>query len=181
MALRRGFTQSRVARAPRRQTSWSVGPGGSSLTAISASANTILGGAVQVVPEGSTLVRTHGSFQAYLASANAIDSGFHAALGITLVSNEAFNAGSAAIPDPLLDVDWEGWLFHRLFDLHAVDAAPATNPVNQLTSIQFAFDSKAMRKFDVGLSLVGMLGTAENGTSAAMGVWFDSRVLIKLA
>ena len=123
-----------------------------------------------------TIVRLRGSFQAYLRSATAADDGFHCALGIGIVSDDAFTIGVTAVPNPIADANWPGWLYHRFFDLHASGAFSADDPNG---SIQFEVDSKAMRKFGSNEILMANLEVVED-TTATMTAWFDSRVLLKL-
>ena len=100
----------------------------------------------------------------------------HVAVGIGIVTNEAFAIGATAIPGPISEADWDGWMYHRFFDLHKGLA----DTTDGSSAIEFEVDSKAMRKWDGGAeTLVGMVEAVEAGT-ASMDVFFDSRVLLKV-
>ena len=173
---RRGFSQGRT----RRLTAWGLGPGGSGAASIASSTSTILGSGVVPLVEGLTAVRLRGSLQAYLKTSDAANGGFHCALGIALATDEAFAVGITALPEPVTDPGFDGWLFHRFFDLHSFGAtiAESMNAAG-LASIQFEVDSKAMRKIPVGMTMYAVLQSVELST-ATMSVFFDSRVLAKL-
>jgi len=172
----RGSTLPRT-RSLRRKTAWDNGPGGSTVTQFSASSTSILGAGGAAVVEGLTIVRIRGNLEAYMRSTvAATDDGWHCALGIAVVTNEAFAIGATAIPSPIADLGFDGWMYHRIFDLHA----GGTTIENQYgTHLRFEVDTKAMRKFDVGLTVVAVCEVVEAGT-AALSVFFDSRVLVKL-
>jgi len=85
--------------------------------------------------------------------------------------------GVTAVPDPIADMDWDGWMYHRFFDVHgAAGTFDATEPQ---ASIQFEVDSKAMRKIPLNETLVAVLEVVEQGASTGTA-WFDSRILVKL-
>ena len=127
----------------------------------------------------ATIVRIRGSLSAYLTTAGAAGDGFHCAVGIGIVTNEAFAIGQTALPGPLDEADWGGWMYYRFFDLHEGEGA-AVN-VNGLSSLQFEVDTKAMRKWEGNSeTLVAMLQVVEK-TAATMETWFDSRILVKLS
>ena len=174
---RSGFSRGR---SQRRTTAWTFGPGGSDVVSTGASGQTILGSGVILAGESKvTLVRLRGSLQVYLKTSSAAGDGFHCALGIGIVMNEAFGVGQTAIPGPISEADWDGWLYHRFFDLHTFDATIANNIELGLAVAQFEVDSKAMRIWDDGETLMAILEVSE-GTAATMDVFFDSRILVKL-
>ena len=185
MALRRGLTLLRTS--AKRKTAWGVGPvttaGGQAITASAK----ILGAQGSVAQtDGLTLVRTRGELVLALSAATATFDGFTGAFGIGLVSAQAFAIGLTAIPGPLAEEDWDGWLVHRYFHLVAFGPIVAANvslepgQVHATTAaLRFEIDSKAMRKFQENMVLVAMLETVVAGT--AVGRWyFDCRMLFKL-
>ena len=177
MALRRGFSQGRRPPANRRVTTWGNGPGGSAVTQFATDVSTILGsGVILTVEDRATIVRVRGNLQAYLRSATGADDGYHCALGIGLVSSDAFGIGVTAVPNPLDDVDWPGWLYHRYFDVHGSAAFAADDSAGKLS---FEVDSKAMRKWGANETLMANLQVVEE-VGSTLSVWFDSRVLVKL-
>jgi len=165
----------------RRKTEWDVGPGGSSVTNITSSAIAILGSGIALVGGAGevTIVRIRGHFEGILKSATAAASGFHCAFGIGLITSAAFAVGISAIPGPLSEIGWDGWMYHTFFDLHAVTGTTADG-VNAMSNyIRFPVDTKAMRIFETDMTLVPVLETVEAGV-ATLDVFFDSRLLAKL-
>ena len=102
----------------------------------------------------------------------------HCAVGIGIVTSDAFAVGVSAVPDPIDQMEWDGWLYHRFFDLHSSEAALGDQQ-NGLTSIQFEVDSKAMRKVADNMTLMAVVQAVEIG-AAVMVAHFDSRLLVKL-
>jgi len=129
--------------------------------------------------DGETLIRVRGSIQAFLTTVTAAADGMHCAVGIGVFTIEAFAAGVASVPSPLGDDDWNGWLYHRYFDLHGLQAGSVAAGAGGTTSIQFEVDSKAMRKVNENVIVGCLLETVEVGT-AVMEAYFSSRMLLKL-
>ena len=172
--LSRGF--SRGNRGRRRSVSWFVGPGDTGTTSHTSSASQIMGLGAQLTADGFTLIRIRGYFQIFLTSATAVLDGFSGALGIGIVTAEAFAIGITAMPDPVADADWDGWLFHHFFD---VRSARATFDAGDLSAAQrLVVDSKAMRVLREGDTVFMAIETTEGGTAAGTSV-FDSRMLLK--
>jgi len=169
-----GFRQGRP-RIPRRLTGWEEGPGGSTLSTVSDSIATILGSGTAYLQDGLTLVRLRGYFRMFLTTAGAAE-GFHCALGAAIVSNDAFAVGVTAVPNPIADMDWDGWLYHRFFDVFSLSTLAAGDNNNW---VGFEVDSKAMRKVGVNDTLFMSLETVEIGTCVGR-MTFDSRQLVKL-
>ncbi len=119
-------------------------------------------------------------YEVFLLSNTAAGDGFQGALGICLVSNEAFVVGSAAIPGPLTDSDWDGWIWHDFFHVFSPAATLAAGAGDGAASVRGVIDSKAMRKWSEGYTLAAKVETVENGTATGE-FWADTRVLVKLA
>jgi len=121
-----------------------------------------------VALERLTLVRMRGSAFVHLDATSLQDS-MIVALGIIIVSSEAFAAGVGSVPSPLTDMDRD-WVWHSLFVLGpAVQAAG--NEGNDISrNVRIDIDSKAMRKFrtDEALAFVGE-GDIISGTPTADG------------
>ena len=187
MARLRGLP-SRV-RSQRRKTAWGIGTqtgtDGSSQS-ISAAGKTIATGAFQPVQDGLTVVRTRGELLLLLRSTSGGNTGFHGAFGIGLITDEAAAAGAASVPGPIANEDWDGWLYHRYFSLATAAAmgdtvSSADDIPNAVSAVlRLEVDSKAMRKFDTGNTMVAMLEVLEVGTSV-LDWFFNSRTLVKLA
>ena len=159
----------------RRLTAWEDGPGDSATDTLTGSGNSVLGSGLQPVVEGLTLVRVRGHFGLTLNAATAIGDGYTGAVGICLVTNSAFAIGITALPTPLTELSWDGWLYHQFFDIRAgLDVALASNITRQIE-----VDSKAMRKVPVDMTIATILEVVEQGT-AQIEVTFNSRVLFKL-
>ena len=172
----RGFNR---APSQRRKTAWDFGSGSTGATSISSSSTTIIGSGAAIITEGVTFIRTRGSLQAFLKTSDGANGGFHCGFGIGVATAEAFAVGATALPSPLADASFDGWLYHRFFDCHTFDATIASSMVNNLAVVQFEVDSKAMRKVPAGVTIYAVLETVELQT-ATMSVFFDSRSLFKL-
>jgi len=161
----------------RRRTGWEEGPGGlASQSSLTASGDLIIGAGAAATQDGLTLVRTRGIVQLVQASASATNEGFFGAVGICIVSSDAFAIGVTAIPKPLDDMLWDGWLWHQFFDLRIAGAFTAANSNNAIT---LPIDSKAMRKFGENDTIVMVGDFTEQGT-ATLHVAADTRLLLKL-
>jgi len=171
---------SNRARIPRRKTSWEFGPGGTIATTFSASTTSVIGGGVTVGENGITLVRLRGSLQAFLKTADQANGGFHMVFGIGIASSDAFAVGVSALPNPGDDPQWPGWLYWRVFDIHAWSSTLSESyGPSGLASIQFEVDSKAMRKLGLNEVIFASCQSIEAGNSTA-SVFFESRTLVKL-
>ena len=175
MATRRGSYQ---ARGSRRQTSWDEGPGGTGITQLSSVGSVFLGSVAQALVDGLTIVRLRGSFAAYLETAAAVGQGYQGAIGLGVVSENAFGVGITAVPTPITDSTWDGWLYHRFFGVHR--SLAATGAGEGSSQIRFEVDSKAMRKIPESDALIAVVEMVEIGT-ATIDMFFDSRILVKLA
>ena len=96
---------------------------------------------------------------------------------MAFVSEKAFGVGATAIPGPLTEIEWEGWLFHQ----QGVLKSP-TGTIADMGSARvqnFVIDAKAMRKTGTQSVCVAVIEVAEVGT-ATMHAEFRSRQLFKL-
>ena len=134
-----------------------------------------MGAGSQSVEDGITSVRLRGFFEAILTTVTGANDGYVGAIGVCIVSENAFGVGITAVPVPITDMAWDGWLYHRFFSLHGAGAVGDGAGV----FTRFEVDSKAMRKFKSTDIMVAVMEVTEDGT-AVMDSWFDSRVLVKL-
>jgi len=105
-----------------------------------------------------------------------IDSGWDCALGVCLVTENAFAAGTTAMPGPRTDQAWDGWILHRLFQLRSTGGASVDFiPTQYRTEL----DSKAMRIAKDNMRLVALFETSEHG-SVSMSVTLQLRLLSAL-
>ena len=115
---------------------------------------------------------------------SALD-GYIGAFGIGMVTDQAFTAGIASIPGPLNDDEWDGWLYHSYFALHAsaaigdVVSAADDFPNVQAAALRLEIDSKAMRKTKRGMVMVAAVEVEETG-DAVLQWFFNCRQLFKL-
>ena len=124
-----------------------------------------------------TIVRIRGYFRVILTAATAAGDGFLGAVGIGVVTAPAFAVGLTAVPLPVAEMDWDGWMFHQFFDLRSNIAGVGDGQPG--VSIGFDIDSKAMRKLGDEQVLMGAIEVVESGT-AVMEVSADTRILLKL-
>ena len=170
---RQGFSRS----TQRRQTSWTSGPQGQVTRTTSGSTLFPLG----LVPllEGLTITRMRGELLVFLTSADGVNTGYDGAVGIGLVSDEAFAAGVASMPTPIDDIDYEEWIWFQLFHARAPLAITAAASVVGPAFGRYSIDNKAMRKFPVGKTLVAVLEVTEVASAGITAV-LDVRTLVTL-
>ncbi len=144
------------------------------MTNITGSAITIIGSGAQAQDDGLTIARVRGYLEMHLTAATAINDGFVGAFALGIASENAFAAGAASVMDPVNDLDWDGWFYHRFISLHGLLTTAAG-----LVRLAFEVDTKAMRKVAEGDTVYAVLQTTETGT-ATMDVFFDSRLLALL-
>ena len=174
---------SGFARANRRLTAWSLGPGGDDLVTldretISVSDVTILGSGITPVIPNLTIIRIHGFMTIQLATAGTALGGYNWAAGIGIFTLDAFSIGDTAVPHPFLDIDWPGWMWHGMGGIRTVLGAlaigdPSVNPVT------VPIESKSMRKLRLNEVFGLVFESGEAGTSVIQ-VEAATRVLVKL-
>ena len=181
MARRRGFPQVRS----QRKTAWALGPEITlqSITAI----GSVLGSGTQLVSADEiTVVRTRGAISLWLEAATTAGDGFSGAMGIGIVTTPAFDIGVTAVPTPIAEESWDGWLWHQYFQLHAggaiaAAAAQDTDEVNATSAaVRYEIDSKAMRRFNSQETLILVIELGVETGSATLRVEGITRQLFKL-
>jgi len=170
----RGFRQ---VSGPRRRKGWSIGPGGTGVNAFSASASSIMGSGITPLSDGLTLARLRGRLIVSLDSADAIGSGFTGAFAIGLTTEAAFAVGITAVPTPITESDWDGWIYWKPIQVLSQDASDVgvSRAAFQVEDV----DTKAMRKFNEESLLYAAVELVEIGAATA-DIAFDSRVLFLL-
>ncbi len=135
-------------RRPRRETSWALGPrvgmGSGGTNSQSASGSAILGAGAVLSIEGATLVRLRGNIQIYLTTSAALQNGFEGSVALGVFTSEAFAIGVTAVPLPLTDVEWDGWIWNQQFRVEG----PVSTGIGAFQT--YPVDTKAMRKLRVG-------------------------------
>jgi len=182
MTRKRGFLRG-SARAPRRLTAWSLGPGGDDLptldrTAFSTNTGAIVGTGVTPVVPNLTIVRIHGFMEVHLTAAAAQRGGFNLVAGIGVASADAFAAGEASLPNPFDDIDWPGWMWMGQSSIRtSVGALAVGDP--ERNGFIMPIESKSMRKLRLNEVLFLKVQAGETGT-ATVDVAALTRVLVKL-
>ena len=179
MAHTRG---TRFARSSsRRQTDWSEGPL-QVASDITAPGVTVWAVGQAAVDAGLTLIRVRGIIQIVLTAAASPLDGFRGiASGLCIVSENAAGIGATAIPSPVTDVAWDGWLWHSFHhDLVAKLSADVGFELGSQVIVEVV-DSKAMRKFTDTNVLVGVTETVSEVGTSTMRLSARTRILTKLA
>ena len=156
-----------------RQVTW-VAPADQGYVAVAAGTAVILSSFdanVNNMPK-PTIVRTRGVVSVKPAVGTDIE--IVGAIGVGIVSDEAFTAGVASIPGPWSEADWDGWFVWRSFAFSQTQL-DATGSL--LNSIQIEIDSKAMRKQSENYTMV----TLAESQAAAFEISTNLRTLFKLS
>ena len=172
MARSRGSFRGRSA--ARRKTGWEEGPGTQTLLTINSSTTNILGLGQTSQQDGITVVRIRGVVELALTLATAVGDGFAGAIGIGKVSGPAFAIGATAVPMPIDEIEWEGWMWHQFFSIHATKSTPTEKAPTVIE-----IDSKAMRKFDSQETMFCAIQAVETGTAELLAR-LGTRMLLKL-
>ncbi len=96
------------------------------------------------------------------------------AIGAIIATDTAVAAGVASLPDPLTDINDDGWLMYQAFGMRSGDPSGTGNQ----TSLQVPFDSKAMRKIQSGHQVVFVIANAHATHSFDID-YFNVRMLSK--
>ena len=162
--------------ATRRKTSWQVGPTTNGIETLTATGSLLVNLQSQVATDGLTLVRIRGQWDLFLEASAAVAQGYHGAIGLCFVSENAGGIGITAVPTPITDEAWDGWVWHHYFSLfRGLD--PGANGSGM---IQIPIDSKSMRKEKATDLLVAVIQATEIGT-AILDFSMRTRILVKLA
>ena len=153
-----------------RLTQW-VGPANQAYGAVASGGATII--ASFSFEEALTIVRTRGVVSVIPQTA-AADVDVVGAFGIGVVTQEAFAAGVASIPEPFTDADWGGWFVWRTFAFRQ-EFSDATGIL--LQNYNFEIDSKAMRKVSPNEVMV----VVSESQVGAHSVFDGTRHLLKLS
>jgi len=179
VALRRGFHGRSNQTRSKRATTWTVAPNAIDMAFSTSSQQIWTNGVVLVTEDKATIVRVRGEMGFFLRSLTALGDGFRVACGLCLVTDQAFAIGSTAVPGPISELDWDGWLWHRFFDIRGVTATIADGVNAGAVQLRVPIDSKAMRKWDEGMTLIGVTEVVISGT-AVLEQQGDARLLAKL-
>ena len=162
------------SRPQRRAVSWSFGPAGAiSSTASSAAVFPL---SAQALIDDLTVVRMRGSLT-FITSLPSSSAFMTYAFGLCIVSENAAGIGVTAIPQPLDDIGWDGWFYHRQ-GIAGADGQ-SSGSAGAATASGFQFDSKAMRKMHLTDVIVACLQVVETGAVTVFSQ-LDTRMLVKL-
>ena len=180
MSPSRRFASHGRASGARRQVGWSQGPLGITATLAAGTAQAIVPVGVTPGADGTTVVRIRGSwsFQVSVTPSilNAVFSSF--GMGLCVVSSQAFAVGATAVPGPLSENGWDGWMWHY----QGIAGVSQVGGGNAGTGVyQVLVDGKAMRKVPVGSVLIGVVEIESSGAAGNFRSELASRVLAKLA
>ena len=176
MGHQRGNSRFPRTSGVRRRVSWGTGPSGT-VTIAAASVN-LFGSGAQFATDDLTLVRTRGVLSIAMDSAGSNGDGFdELAFGMAVVSENAAGIGVTAVPDPLADIAWDGWVVHW--------TGPVWGPTTALleggvSNFQVEINSKGMRKTHQSDVLVALLSAGTEVGVASITAKLMSRVLVKL-
>jgi len=168
----------RTRGSSRRRTGWDAGPA-LARSVVSSAGVTLWPTGAAAAQDGLTIVRIRGEFAINLTVVTSAGDGFaSAAIGLCVVTGDAFAAGITAIPTPLADISWDGWMFHQLI---AHLTARQTAPLNvAFSALRIPIDTKAMRKIRDTDVLVGVLEMGTEVGNASAQVSGVTRALVKL-
>jgi len=177
LANARVFTrQSRVSN--RRKTGWDVGPNEPSAN-LSAAGATVWSVGSQATLDGLTVVRIRGEFSIQLRTVTTIGDGFASySIGICNVTENAAGIGVTAIPSPLTDIGWDGWIWYH--SGAAIFGMETTEVSRSYSSFRMPIDSKAMRKTRATDLLVGVIELGTEVGAATLVFSANTRILDKL-
>ena len=137
MARPRSFVRGRTG--ARRAVQW-LGPADQAYVSVTSGGATLLSSFAFAEP--ATVTRTRGQVSV-IPQAFTADVEFAGAIGMGIVSAEAFAVGIASVPEPFSDADWSGWFVWRSFSYHFEFG---TAEAFAFPDWSFDVDSKAMRK-----------------------------------
>ena len=166
--------QHRRPSGVKRQVTW-VGPADQGFVAVATGAKVILASfdPVSFGMDKPTVIRTRGQV-AVRPEITTADLDLVGAIGLGIVSDEAFAAGVAAIPGPFDSADWDGWFVWQSFSYNYefIDGTGFNFSV-----WNFEVDSKAMRKVSDGETMVVVI----ESQVGAMRISAPLRTLWKLS
>ena len=171
MARARTFTRGR---GTRRLTEWASFQMSSAYTSLAAATAVIFASFTSGDPE--TIIRVVGELNVQSDQAAGSERPF-GAIGLCVVSDQAFAIGVSAMPTPATDPESDLWLMHCFWHVSVAEAGTVASLSNISQSVDLS--SKAARKVNADQTVVLIM---EN-VSGTHGCEFDigMRLLSKLA
>ncbi len=178
MARSRGFARRGFTGSTRRKSGWSLGPQGLSASLAATGSAIVANGAAATV-DGLTVIRTRGNWTIDVSVLPDLGTNqFELGLGLMVATSAAFSVGITALPTPLTDIGFDGWLWHWN-GIAGVVPGMVRSTATGVVSVEV--DSKAMRKITFGQVVVGIVEVIETGTAGTLVTELESRMLSKLA
>ena len=178
MALPRGSSRGRARLPSRRRKGWEEGVMGGVVVTQTASGSIFVGSAVTPTLDGLTLLRLRGSlFLGLRAGAAGVDR-VRGAFGIGIATAAAVAVGVTAVPTPVTEQSWDGWIYWENFYLENQDGTTQTYEDGS-GLVRMPIDTKAMRKLTEDDAIYAAIETTHNGT-VVLSVQGDSRILFAL-
>ena len=178
MARFRGSRFPRSTQGSRRQTSWNEGVFGVT-PVLSGTGPSMVATGQQATEDGLTLIRVRGHVTIDVTAVPLLSANFfRLAMGLCIVSENAAGVGITAVPQPLTDIGWDGWLWHWT-GIAGVVPGTVRSTVGGVVSVEV--DSKAMRKFKLSDILVGVIEVVETGDAGTIITQWQTRILAKLS
>jgi len=167
---RRPFVRTRSSR---KGTDWSGSTPVTGFTAVAASTSSLLQIFTPIVG-GETVIRIRGLLSVKTDQIAAAENQV-GAYGICVVSEPAATVGITAVPTPMADNAWDGWMYHQYF-AQAFQFSSAVGWRANLAE-QVQIDCKAMRKVSENDRLVFVV---ENAAAFGIQLFDMVRILSKL-
>ena len=163
----------RVRGGSKRATEWFAAPAVSAFTSLAAA--TALIDTAFVFGDPVTVVRAVGMLVAQSDQVAGDEEPF-GAIGLAVVTDQAFAIGVTAVPTPYTDGGSDAWFMHSYWATPV--RAPTAVGVNKVSSI-YRFDSRAMRKVHADQTVILMM---ENGSSThGVTFMYECRLLVKVS
>ena len=172
--------QSRFQRtgSSRRLTEWSSGPTSAAKQNTQAAGKIMIDTGQQAL-SSITVIRLRGELGIWIEVATSIDDGFtQYGAGIGIVSVDAFDIGITAVPGPLSDASWGGWMWSHTGS--ALISRSADESLDSFGSVRIPIDSKAMRKIGINEVVVGVVEFLTEIGTASASFQMGTRMLSKL-
>ena len=158
----------------RRATDWQSGPRGST-GAIAVAGVTVFPIALTAVGAGLTIIRIRGELMITMIGSTVLDGFERVGFGMCIVSENAIGVGVTAVPAPIADIAWDGWLWYHLSSPQELDADATVATGNRVV-----IDSKAMRKWKQTDVLIAVVETVSEVGTASLEATLNTRTLLKL-
>ena len=133
-----------------------------------------------VTESAGTLVRTRGRIMVRVEASGTVNNQFTGAVGMLVVSAEAFAAGLAAISTPLDDIERAWYVYEPFAVMGRITGSSSGNDL--VSVVEFAFDSRGQRKLKQGDMLVTVVECTQRSavTGSVLSVAYQWRSQFKL-